>query len=244
MSELVKFNTFLESVDLKAYRAKYRPIKLVEMDLPKNIQALDMLYKVYWDERRMVDYETFYEEYLASKKDEIEAFRVKITMCEDDFYRGLRARIYRTWASIITQIQAGYVAKDVFEEGSVNMSALLDHQGADFQVKYKKETLNYQVKKKTFSGEVRKGKGGSKNKIAGEFIDLSYEVPSDIYFESPKKKNGDFRLPYLRFNENKTLERLKNGFVVFTREAFIPKKNEIDNKTQNKVGAPLVDSKA
>ncbi|MDP3763355.1 MAG: TaqI family restriction endonuclease [bacterium] len=30
---LKKFNEFLESVDLKAYRDKYRPIKIVEMDL-------------------------------------------------------------------------------------------------------------------------------------------------------------------------------------------------------------------
>ncbi|MBI1984601.1 MAG: TaqI family restriction endonuclease, partial [Candidatus Wildermuthbacteria bacterium] len=32
---LGKFEKFLQSVDLIAYRKKYRPIKLVEMDLPK-----------------------------------------------------------------------------------------------------------------------------------------------------------------------------------------------------------------
>jgi len=44
---LTKFEQFLESVDLKAYRGKYRPIKIVEMDLPKEIQAIEMLYRVY-----------------------------------------------------------------------------------------------------------------------------------------------------------------------------------------------------
>ena len=47
-----KFNKFLELVNLKAYREKYRPIKLVEMDLPKEIQAIEMLYKVYWDKKK------------------------------------------------------------------------------------------------------------------------------------------------------------------------------------------------
>jgi len=46
-----KFEKFLESVNLNAYRAKYRPIKLVEMDLPKEIQAISLLYKTYWDKR-------------------------------------------------------------------------------------------------------------------------------------------------------------------------------------------------
>ena len=210
-----KFDNFLQSVDLKSYRDMYRPIKIVEMDLPKDVQAIDALYKVYWDQKKFLSFEDFYKEYLNSQKTEIESFRQKITMCEDCFYRGLPARIYRTWASIITQIHAGYVAESVFGEGTVTMSGELDHQGADFQVKYRGMILNYQVKKKSFSGEVRRGKGGVKNKIAGEFIDINYEVPSSDYFENPKKKDGEYKLPYKRFQENKELKRFSNGFIVF-----------------------------
>jgi hypothetical protein len=224
---LDKFEKFLKSVDLNAYRAKYRPIKLVEMDLPKEIQAIEMLYKVYWDQKKFLDFEDFYKEYLSSKKLEIESFRQKITMCKDCFYRGLPARIYRTWASIITQIHAGYVAESVFGDRTVSMSAELDHQGADFQVVYKNRILNYQVKKATFSREVRKEKQ-SKKQIKGEFIDIKYEVPSDDYFKNPKKKDGKFKLPYLRFIENKGLKRFPNGFVVFTPFVFENKKREID----------------
>jgi len=99
----------------------------------------------------------------------------KTGMCEKCFSKGLPARIYRTWASIITQIHAGYVAESVLGEGTVAMSGELDHQGADFQVMYKKEGLKLPVKKKSFSGEVRRGKGGVKTKIEGEFIDINYE---------------------------------------------------------------------
>ena len=83
-------------------------------------------------------------------------------MCEKCFSKGLPARIYRTWASIITQIHAGYVAESVFGEGTVVMSGELDHQGADFQVKYRGKTLNYQVKKKSLGREVRQEKPKAK----------------------------------------------------------------------------------
>ena len=153
-----KFSDFLQSVDLKFYRAKYRPIKIVEMDLPKEIQAIDLLYKIYWNEKEFLSFEKFYEEYLKEYNANIKKFQEKTGMCEKCFSKGLPARIYRTWASIITQIHAGYVAESVFGENTVAMSSELDHQGADFQVRYKNKILNYQVKKKSFSREVRQEK--------------------------------------------------------------------------------------
>lgn len=223
-----QFIKFLGSIDLKKYRATYRPVKIVEMDLPPNIQAIDLLYIIYWNEKRFLNFDDFYEEYLAKYKKVIEEFRKKITMCKSCFYRGLPARIYRTWASIITQIQAGYVAAAVFVDGSVEMSGALDHQGADFQVKYHGKILNYQVKKETFSREVRRQKT-TKDKLDGDFIDIGYFVPSDDYFERPKNKKGEYRKPYLRFNNDETLERLPNGFVIFTPALFLKEKKRIDH---------------
>ena len=224
---LEKFEKFLQSVDLNAYREKYRPIKLVEMDLPKEIQAIEMLYEIYWGQKRFLSFEDFYQEYFKAHKKKLEDFRKKVGMCPKCFKKGLPARIYRTWASIITQIHAGYVAESVFGDGTVAMSSIFDHQGADFQVVYRGKILNYQVKKATFSREVRQEKK-SKNKIKGQFIDIKYEVPSEDYFKSPKKKDGTYKLPYKRFVDNKELNRFPNGFVVFTPYAFEKKKAEID----------------
>lgn len=226
--QLLKFEKFLQSVDLKAYREKYRPIMLVEMDLPKEIHAIDLLYGIYWDRKMFLFFDEFYREYLKIYKKKIETFRTKITMCKGCFYRGLPARIYRTWASIITQIHAGYVAESIFGDGTVKMSAELDHKGADFRVFYKSRYLNYQVKKRSFSREVRQEKPKSKNALTGEFIDIKYEVPSDDYFKNPKKKDGTDKLPYKRFIENKELRRFPNGFVVFTTYAFERKKKKMD----------------
>ena len=226
---LTQFTQFLETVDLKKYREAYLPIKIVEMDLPRDIQAIGLLYKIYWDTKKFISFDDFYAKYLSEKKELLEDFRTKIRMCEKCFYLGLPARIYRTWASLITQIHAGYVGEAVFGSNTVSMSEELDHKGADFQVKYKNHTLNYQVKKKTESREVRREKK-TKKVFSGEFIDLIYEVPSADYFVSPRKKDGELKIPYKRFIENKELKRLNNGFVTFTKEAFIHKKNEIDLK--------------
>jgi len=228
MGYLEQFTTFLKSVPLDKYREEYRPIKIVEMDLPKNIQAIQILYKVYWDEKKFLSFDDFYKRYLKEKKELLEEFRKKIRMCKTCFYLGLPARIYRTWASLVTQIHGGYVAESVFGMSSVNMSEDLDHAGADFRVIYKGKKINYQVKKETMSREVRTAKKG-KVKIDGEFIDIKYNVPSGDYFTNPKKLNGEFKTPYLRFIQDKTLHRFENGFVVFTQEAFLPKKKQIDN---------------
>lgn len=224
---LEKFNKFLKTVDLKDYRKKYSHIKIVEMDLSKDIQAIELLYKVYWDKKNFISFDDFYKKYLKEKKKAIEKFKIKTTMCDDCFKRGLKARIYRTWAGLITQIHAGYVAESVFGKGSVDMSRKLDSAGADIRVKYKGCFLNYQVKKTSFSGVMSRKPLPRKKKIEGENIDIKYEVPACL--SDPKTKKGEFRLPYLRFLKDKRTAAFKNGFVVFTPYTFERKKKEIDN---------------
>ena len=221
-----KFKQFLASVDLGKYRAMYQPIKLVEMDLPRNIQALDAIYEVYWTQQKLLSFEEFYAYYHGRHAEDIESFREHTTMCEDCFGRGLPARIYRTWASIVTQIHAGYVAQDTFTGGTVRMSTELDHQGIDFLVEYKGETIYYQVKKTTFSREVRVPKKSKNEDI--EIIQINYEVPAAAVFENPYNLDGSFKAAYARFDSMKSLERLPNGFVVFTPAMFEPKKAELD----------------
>jgi hypothetical protein len=197
------------------------------MVLPKDIQAIELLYKVYWEEKKFITFEKFYKRYTKEKRDLLEKFRKKTTMCEDCFYRGIEARIYRTWAGLITQIHGGYVAEYVFGEGTVSMSRELDSLGADIRVNYKNRVLNYQVKKTSFSGVMSRVPLPRKKKNDGENIDIKYEVPNCL--SDPKTKKGEFRLPYLRFLKDKRTKAFDNGFVVFTPETFLPKKKEIDN---------------
>jgi len=74
---LNEFDKFLQSVNLIGYREKYRPIKIVEMDLPKEIQAINLLYKVYWEKKEFLSFEAFYEEYLNEYGTNIKKFQEK-----------------------------------------------------------------------------------------------------------------------------------------------------------------------
>ncbi len=57
-------------------------------------------------------------------------------------------------------------------------------------------------------------------------------MPKSSYFDNPKTKDGNYRKPYLRFMNNTRFKRLDNGFVIFTADVFLPKKEEIDAKTR------------
>ncbi len=222
-----QFEDFLKTVDLPGYRQQYSSIKTVEMDLPKNIQAIASLYDVYWANEELLFYDDFYAHYYTAHQALLKAFQEKVHLCAACFALGLPARIYRTWASLITQIHAGYVAQDVFGEGTVAMSPELDHSNIDFQVTYSGQILNFQVKKNTQSREVRASKTV---KVPSVCIDLEYVVPNSEVFEDPRKRNGDFRKPYLDFMARTDLKRLPNGFIVFTPEAFLQYKTIADTE--------------
>jgi len=228
-----EFEKFLQSIDLVKYRRTYLPVKIVEMDMPKNVQAISLLYEIYAEKRQLINFEEFFLEYKKRYRKDLDKFREKTTMCKSCFSRGLPARIYRTWASILTQIHAGFVAESVFGKGNVEMSAELDHQGADFRVDYNGVQINYQVKKETYSREVRAEKAKPKKGLNGDFIDITYAVLSFDRIKNPYQKNRkDLYSDYKNFKENFIdtgyLKILKNGFVVFTPHIFEQKKKEID----------------
>lgn len=222
MNRLEKFDNFVKTIDLEAYRKKYAHLKIVEMDLPRNIQALKTLYKYYWtdvDLNHIPDFEEYYECYYKECEQDIEKFRIKTEMCRDCFNKGLRARIYRTWASIITQIHAGYVAEAVFGNNTVDMNDELDHQGKDFVINYKGKTIGIQVKKESKRPEARIRRSSDDSTIT-----IRYCVPQKKDFENPKyKKTGEIKpqmLDFISFSQDGILDRYDNGFVVFIKKTF------------------------
>lgn len=221
-NRLEKFDKFVRTIDLESFRKKYAHLKIVEMDLPRNIQALKTLYKYYWSEvnlNNIPDFETYYDLYYQENKNDIEEFRIKTEMCSICFNKGLRARIYRTWASIITQIHAGYVAENVFGEGSVQMNDELDHEGKDFVITYNNKTIAIQVKKESKRPEARIQRNSDKNTYT-----IRYCVPQKKDFEQPTyKKTGIIKpqmLDFRQFSKDGILDRYDNGFVVFIAKTF------------------------
>lgn len=227
------FTDFLKQIDLVKYREKYSKVKIVEMDLPKNIQALQTIYEQYWqnkdDRKEPLSFEEYYKIYWDTHKEDIKAFWEKsgFGMECDCFPRGLEARIYRTWASLITQIHGGYVAESVFGQGTVKMGTELDHSNVDILItKEDKSEIKIQIKKVTHRPEFARRQENQHQE--SDVKDIFYIVPSVADYETnPKYKVGRNKgqiknslKEFKKFNSKGTLDRLENGFVIFTPEAF------------------------
>ncbi|MGI9229329.1 MAG: TaqI family restriction endonuclease [Gammaproteobacteria bacterium] len=214
-SALSRFNAFLSGIDLDSLREKYRPIKLVELDMPRNVQALSCIYEQYWDKRHeWPDYEDFYEIYLDSLHSVLEAWRKECRFSEETFYLGLPARIYRTWASLLTQIQGGYVAEDIYGKGSVEMNAELDYAQKDMVIKLPDGVdIFIQVKKISWRKDAVRREVSDRKEI-----EIFYSVPSTDKF----KQDGEIRKPFKDWEAEwgDRLEWLDNGFVIFKHKMF------------------------
>ena len=185
------FNDFLKSIDLRKYREKYALIKLVELDMPRHLRPIPLLYEEYWDKKRdFLPFEEFYKRYADSLRESLNDFRIKNMFSKETFHRGLPARIYRTWASLLTQIQGGYVAEDLYGDGMIEMSAELDYQGIDMRINSPHKTVNIQIKKETVSREVRTAWQFTRNNHT--VVQLVYEVPGCEPFNKNGKEKHSF----------------------------------------------------
>lgn len=216
-TDLSRFNDFLSSIDLDSLGKEYRPIKIVELDMPKEVQALACIYKEYWDKRNSwVGYKEFYEIYKNSLHSELEEWRKKCQFSEETFYLGLPARIYRTWASLLTQIQGAYVAEEIYGKGEVEMGVGIDQSGKDLVITLplpEKPRLPVQIKKLSGRLEARR-KGNPKH----SYIQIVYAVPPSGEYTPTGKKSKPYHDWKQKWGDR--LDRLDNGFVIFKPEMF------------------------
>ena len=217
MSELKRINAFLENVNLTKYREKYAHIKLVELDMDRNVQPIRHLYRKYWEQRTdFPSFDEFYNLYSSDLKKELEDFRQEKMFSEETFYRGLPARIYRTWASLLTQIQGGYAAATIYGKNNVEMSADLDYRGIDMRLKDGDKVINIQVKKETKSREVRAP--WEKFRKQERIIMVTYAVPGCDPLTPTGKRSKPFHDWQARWDGK--LQRMDNGFIVFLPGMF------------------------
>jgi len=223
---LQQFSDFVGSIPLEDYRQKYASIKIVEMDLPREMQALKTIYEQYWKNRNSssepLDFNDYYKVYLKDTDGERQSFRDKTRFGNDCscFDRGLEARIYRTWTALITQIHAGYVAESVFGATTVQMSPELDHKGIDFLItKKNSEQLKIQVKKVSHRLESR-----IERKLEKDINIIEYSVPTGEPYYKVGKNKGKIKSQFFVFEEfdpdNGLLRRYDNGFIAFTPKVF------------------------
>ena len=224
-SDLYRFRDFLGKIPLVKYREEFKDIKWVEQDLPKEILPLRSIYKYYWDKREFLDFEEWFEEFWKeinenqeSKKalEEFKKYYFNRTIEENDWFKkGFKARMYRTWISILTQLDFFYMFEYICEKEGINFkiecNAELDMKGIDAKVG---ETY-FQIAKITHRKEARP----SKRKM--KIIQVPYAV-FDIEelqrrIQNPRTRNKEKYRKLLKAFE-KYFDVLENGFVVFKED--------------------------
>jgi len=222
IEDLRKYRKFLESIPLDKYREELKDVKWVEQDLPPEILPLISIFKYYWEERKFLDFEEWFEKFWKeintsekSKKalEKFKRYYFNKSLEENEWFKkGFKARMYRTWLSILTQLDFCYMFEYICAKERKNFqlkcNAELDAKGIDAKV----NDIEFQVKKISQRKEARRI--NRKKKV----IPIPYVVYN---IEDLKKKINNPRV------RNKTryqkmlkafhnyFECLENGFVVF-----------------------------
>lgn len=222
---LEAFEAFLETIPLEDYRHELLMVKTVEQDLPKELNPLPDIYKIYWTDcpKEFPSYEEFFITWWKEHLDPIDNFvKQYFWGCSYDFVRlGFKARLYRTLISILTQFHFNYTWR-TYCQLPLEASAELDMRGIDAIVRCDKASAALQMKKETYRAEARGvGRFIQKKQEVKMVVELPYTVtkPQEWQRRVETSKSDRSKEQYQLFEWLATrLQRhLRNGFIVFDR---------------------------
>lgn len=227
INDLLKYLEFLESIPLVKYREELKDVKWVEQDLPKEMLPLASIFKYYWNERDFLNFETWFESFWKElntnpeSKQALSKF-MKYYFDKDEngwFKKGFKARMYRTWVSVLTQLDFCYVFEYICVKENKNLqlecNAELDARGIDARV----NDINFQIAKISQRKEARIA-GEKKNVIIIPYAVFNVEEFKRLS-ESPRVKNKESYQKAL-YSFHKYFTVLSNGFIVFNENYLKP----------------------
>ena len=240
-NDLICYRKFLATIPLSHFRVEFQKVKWVEQDLPRAMLPLKSIYEHYWKKQNFLEFDSWFSyfwEELHTNKESLEVIKKfkKYYFDKDNngwFKKGFKARMYRTWISMLTQLDFGYVISYVAEKQNkilvLECNASLDRSGIDLKI----GDLGFQVKKVSQRKEAR-AITKTKKKRGIEVINIPYPVYN---IEEIKRKIKSPRvLPQNKLAYEKTLESfykyckvLPNGFVVFAENYIVPIVKNINN---------------
>lgn len=110
IKDLGKYREFLETIPLDKYRKELKDIKWVEQDLPREMLPLASTFKYYWEERQFLSFEEWFGVFWKGlnanpqSREALKQFKKYYFDKDNDgwFKKGFKARMYRTWISVLT----------------------------------------------------------------------------------------------------------------------------------------------
>ena len=239
LEDLKKYRYFLETIPLDEYRKKLKDIKWMEQDLVPQLFPLKSIYTNYWEGADFLSFEDWFDKFWNELqqnqpqkiKDLKELVRAHRKFYEDKVnnnlnnkvFLGFKARMYRTWISVLTQLDFCYMFEHICaKEGKdlqLESNAELDAQGIDARI----NDIGFQIAK------ISQRKEAAKILRKKKVVLIPYVV-WDIDELKQKLQNPKTRIKSIYQKMINSFEkyfvRLENGFIVF-REGYL--KIIIDN---------------
>lgn len=218
--DIENYREFLVSIPLAKYRQELKDIKWVEQDLPKEMLPLESIFRHYWFERKLLNFDEWFEDFWTELNTKPESQQA-LTQFKKYFFdkngngwfkKGFRARMYRTWVSLLTQLDFCYVFEYVCsKEGKtipLECNAELDAKGTDAQV----GKIKFQIKKVSQRKEAR---GARSDKDTINIIYVVWDI--DELKEKIKNPRTRIKDTYQKMVNGfeKYLLKFPNGFIVF-----------------------------
>ena len=159
---LNSYRRFLESIPLDEFRDKFKDVKWVEQDLYRGLLPQGSIFRHYWHEQNFLDFDSWFEDFWgelhsnAMSATALKEFKKYFFDKDNDgwFKLGFKARMYRTWTAVLTQLDFCYMLAYVCHKQGKNVAleanAELDISGIDLRV----GDLDFEVGKLTQRKEV------------------------------------------------------------------------------------------
>lgn len=188
---------------------------------------LKSIFRHYWFERKFLDFDKWFENFwkeLNTRSESKEALKqFKKYFFDKDgngwFKKGFRARMYRTWVSVLTQLDFCYLFEYICtKEGKdliLECNAELDARGVDARI----NDISFQIAKISQRKEARTV-GSKKNLIIVPYAVFNIEEFQHRLTSPRVKDKTGYQKALNSFKQY--FIRLDNGFVVFKEDYLKP----------------------
>lgn len=235
LKEIKRYREFLETIPLDKYREELKDIKWVEQDLPKEMLPQASIFHYYWNKRIFFNFEKWVESFWKGinthpeSKEALKKFKKYYFDKNNDgwFRKGFKARMYRTWISVLTQLDFCYMFEYLSATEGKNLhleaNAELDvKKGIDARVK----NIGFQIAKRSQRKESRTA-GGKKRVVTIPYVVWDPDKLKEK-IKNPRTRIKDTYQKMLNSFENYFI-KLPNGFVVFNENYLKPIIDNIDD---------------
>ena len=221
--DLASYREFLKIIPLDKYRETLKGVKWVEQDLYPGMLPLESIFRNYWHNQNFLDFESWFEQFWQELHSDPEKLKVlkefkKYYFDKDDdgwFKLGFKARMYRTWMSVLTQIDFyyvfRYVCRKMGKEISFEANAELDRKGIDMRI----GGVDFGISKVSQRKEARSASGAQRRLIIVPYA--VFNIGEFIRKAGSPRVTPASRRAYRKSVEafHKYFVYLDNGFVVF-----------------------------